>query len=78
MGEAIAEVQPIENRKPLICGTYEIEDTENGGTVAHRTKIRNRNKTKLSLSHETHCRGPRGPRYIPSGFPGNRKLAEQC
>lgn len=72
---ATAEVQPIENRKPLICrGTYETEDAENGETVAHRTKIGNRNKTKLSLSHETTL-SRSGPRYIPSGFPGIRRFA---
>jgi len=48
--------------------TYETGDAAIGGTVAHRTESgnreRNQNCVSLSLSHETHCRGPE-PRYIP-------------
>lgn len=50
----------LENQEPFY-GTYETEDVETGGTVAHRTESRNRSKTRtvsLSLSHEHTYRGP--------------------
>jgi len=54
----------------LTCSTYETEDTENGGTVAHRTKNeKSKQNQTVTVTRNTLSRS--GPRlYIPPGAPG--------
>lgn len=93
-GGMIAKVRgtpyACEKREPCFYGTYETEDAETGGTVAHRTESgkpgnKTRNCVSLSLSHEnTLSRSePRVTSQISElspwrGMPGSKRISAEA